>query len=254
MGVSIVITSGKGGTGKTTVAASLASCLSALGKTVICVDADIGARNLDIALGLSGGISGSLDLSDALRMPDEPGAALTAHPDLPGLSLISAPLTRRVSELDTRAFAPLIRALSARADFVLVDCCAGLEDGFFMSVNACERAVIVSTADASSLRVAARCAQLTGKEKRPRLIVNRVNPKLIVGRNAPEIDDIMDATGLPLLGLVPEDEMVSAAANRGVPLTLAGGTGAAAAILRIARRLLGEDVPIGRMKRWQVNG
>lgn len=254
MGVSIVITSGKGGTGKTTVTAGLASCLAALDRTVICVDADVGARNLDIALGMSETLDTALDLSDALRNPGAPDAAIAVHPQLPGLRLISAPLTRRFSELDTEAFRPLIRTLCEQADYVLVDCCAGLEAGFHMATGACERAVVVSTAELSSLRVAARAASLLETPACAALIVNRVNPKLIRAKYAPNIDDMMDVTGLPLLGLIPEDEMIPAAAHKAIAPVLAGGTGAASALLRIARRVIGESVPLGRMRRWQVTG
>lgn len=254
MGISVVITSGKGGTGKTTVTAGLASCLAALDRTVICVDADVGARNLDIALGMSQSMDTALDLSDALRGLENADAAMAVHPHLPGLRLISAPLTSRFSELDTAAFRPLIRALCEEADFVLVDCCAGLETGFQMATGACERAIVVSTAELSSLRVAARAAALLDPTMRALLTVNRVNPKLIRAKYAPDIDDMMDTTGLPLLGLIPEDEMIPAAAHKGIAPVLAGGTGAAAALLRIARRLTGESIPLRRMRRWQVTG
>lgn len=260
MGVSIVITSGKGGTGKTTVTAGLGACLAALGKTVICVDADVGARNLDLALGMSQALTSARDLLDALRGPDIVETVLTEHPAIRGLSLIPAPLTRGFEELDTERFAPLIAALCERADYVLVDCCAGLEQGFRMATGACERAIVVSTAEKPSLRVASRAAAMLIPDrpmeagaKMPMLVVNRVNPLMIKGRYALNIDDIMDAAGLPLLGLIPEDEMIPAAAHLGLALTLTGGTGAAAAFLRIARRVTGEQIPLKRLKRWQIS-
>jgi septum site-determining protein MinD len=252
MGASIVITSGKGGTGKTTVTAGLGACLAALGKKVICVDADAGARNLDIALGMSHALTSARDLADALREPDAPGPAMTEHPSVPGLQLIPAPLTRALDELEADNFGLLIETLECRADFVLVDCCAGLERGFRATTAACRRAIVVSTAEKPSLRVAARAAGLLPPERRAFLIVNRVNPRMIKSRYAPNVDDMMDEVGLPLLGLVPEDEMVPAAAHLGLAPTLTGGTGAAAAFLRIARRLTGENIPLGRLKRWQI--
>lgn len=252
MGVSIVITSGKGGTGKTTVTAGLGACLAALGKKVICVDADAGARNLDLALGMSQALTSAQDLSDVLREPEKPEMAMTEHPSVPELYLVPAPLTRGLDEMDLDNFSALIKALSARADYVLIDCCAGLEKGFRMATGAADRAIVVSTAEKSSLRVASRAASLLTPEKQTSLVVNRVNPRMIKGRYAPNVDDIMDEAGLPLLGLIPEDEMVPAAAHLGLAPTLTGGTGAAAAFLRVARRLAGERIPLGRLKRWQI--
>ena len=252
MGASIVITSGKGGTGKTTVTAGLGACLAALGKKVVCVDADAGARNLDLALGMSHALTSARDLADALREPDAPDAAMTEHPSVPGLFLIPAPLTRGLDELDDDHFTHLIETLESRADFVLVDCCAGLGSGFRSATEACRRAIVVSTAEKPSLRVAARAASLLQPGRRAALIVNRVNPRMIKSRYAPNVDDMMDEVGLPLLGLIPEDEMVPAALHLGLAPTLTGGTGAAAAFLRVARRLTGESIPLRRLKRWQI--
>ncbi|MCL2030850.1 MAG: AAA family ATPase, partial [Oscillospiraceae bacterium] len=156
MGASVVITSGKGGTGKTAVTAGVGACLAALGRKVVCVDADAGARGLDLALGMSHALTSARDLSDALREPDAPDASMTEHPAVPGLYLIPAPLTLGMDELEDHHFGRLIETLEGRADFVLVDCCAGLGRGFRAATEACRRAVVVSTAEKPSLRVAAR--------------------------------------------------------------------------------------------------
>ena len=254
MGQSIAFVSGKGGTGKTTITAGIATCLAALGHSVICVDADVGARNLDISLGMRTQMLRTTDFADILRGTIAPEAALIGHPTIPGLELITAPLTGTISEIHTERFRYLIRALTHRADFVLVDAAAGLDAGFRMVADACRHAVVVATTDTSSLRVASRAASLLGPDKPAMLVINRVIPKLVQGGHAANIDDAMDETGLPLLGLVPEDEMVPSTAFVDIPLVLSGGNGASGAMLRIARRLTGENIPLKRLKQWKVDG
>ena len=252
MGRSIVVTSGKGGTGKTTLTAGVASCLAALGHRVVCVDADVGARNLDIALAMSDDMTRSRDFSDVLAGHVVVESALVPHPRIARLSLLPGPMNRRAAEIDAYGFKHLINRLTEACDFVLVDCCAGLEEGFVLATDACREAIVVATPDASSLRVAARATELIGPDKDCQLVVNRVKPKLIAADYAYNIDDIMDETGLPLLGLVPEDELIPVALHTKVPLVVTGAKGAAGAMLRITRRLLGEQVPLIRMKQWKV--
>jgi septum site-determining protein MinD len=245
-----VITSGKGGAGKTTVTAGLSSCLAAMGQRIICVDADIGARNLDIALGMADAVS-PLDLADALLGRAEPLACLSAHPSIPNLLLLPAPLTESADNLPTERLKPLVEYFASGVDFVLVDCPAGLDKGFENCVGSCAEALLVTTAEPAARRIAAVAGQRLGEGK---LRVNRVKPGHIARDCAPNIDELIDAAGLPLIGLIPEDEMVSAAAHRGHALVFCSKDGAAMAMLRIARRLLGEYIPLGKLKQWRVKG
>jgi septum site-determining protein MinD len=249
-GRTICVTSGKGGVGKTTVAAGLSSCLAAMGHKVICVDADVGARNLDIALGLVG-FEQSLDLADALHCRAAPLECLTVHPRVPNLRLLPAPVTETYRALPTERFAPLISHLALMADFVVVDSPAGLQEGFGLCVSACKEAILVAAPDAECLRVASLAA---GSITEGRLVVNRVKPRAIARDCAPDIDRFIDSTGLQLLGLIPEDEMVPAAAHRGHALVFASHNGAILAMLHIARRMLGEKLPQRRLRVWRVSG
>lgn len=245
MATSIVITSGKGGTGKTSLTGGVASCLAALGHRVLCIDMDIGLRNLDLSLGLSD--RALMDFTDVLqgRCPLE--RAAVEHPDIRGLFLLTAPLTLP-DGLTEEAMRGLLRQARERFDYILLDAPAGLGPGFQLAVCGCDRAVVVSTSDASALRDAQRTvSEMRGRTERIHLVVNRVQPKLLRRLHA-TIDDAMDAAGLPLLGVVPEDSRVMLAANRGKPLILCANKGAAVAYLNIARRIQGQKVPLMRIR------
>lgn len=142
----------------------------------------------------------------------------------------------------------LLRQARERFDYILLDAPAGLGPGFQLAVCGCDRAVVVSTSDASALRDAQRTvSEMGGRTERIHLVVNRVQPKLLRRLHA-TIDDAMDAAGLPLLGVVPEDSRVMLAANRGKPLILCANKGAAVAYLNIARRIQGQKVPLMRIR------
>ena len=244
MGTVIVVTSGKGGTGKTSLTAGVASCLAALGRRVLCIDMDVGLRNLDIALGMTD--CALTDFTDVLsgRCPLERAAA--PHPELVGLWLLTAPV-RPDGAPDAAAMADLVSRARERYDYILMDSPAGVGGGFRLAAGSADRAIVVSTSDASSLRDAQRAVAELPLEQ-IQLVVNRVQPRLLRRLRA-TIDDAMDAAGLPLLGVVPEDERVMLAANRGVPLILdCRGKGAALAYLNIAKRLEGLRVPVMRLR------
>lgn len=251
MGQSILVTSGKGGTGKTSLVAGVSACIGALGKTVICVDADVGLRNLDIALGMSE--RAVLDFMDAIREPDRLDEILLSHPQIPNLLLLPAPTGLSPAEVPREAFQDLISRLAERADFVFVDSAAGLDAGFELAAGACDSAIVVACPDPLAIRDAARTAQSLTAHSPIWLVVNRVVPKLIRMRCATNVDDAMDGTGLPLLGLVPEDEVVTAAATKGIPVVLASSSGAPVSYLNIAKRLLGRKVPLERIKTWKIS-
>ena len=244
MGIAIMVTSGKGGTGKTSLTAGVASCLAALGHRVLCIDLDIGLRNLDIALGLSD--LAVMDFSDVMNRRCPLLAAVTAHPDIRGLYLLTAPLN--LDNSDPKAFRDMINDAKEYYDFIFLDCPAGLGTGFQLSMAAADRAVLVSATDPAALRDAQRTvSELVGNVSEVHLVMNRVQPKLM-DQLRTSIDSAMDTAGLPLLGVVPEDSNVTVAATAGEPLILMTYKGAAPAYLNIARRLLGQRTPLLRIR------
>mgnify|MGYP002619682246 CR=1 FL=1 len=245
MGIVIAVTSGKGGTGKTSVTGGVASCLARLGKRVLCIDMDIGLRNLDISLGLSD--RALMDFSDVAEGRCPLARAAVTHPDLPNLSLLTAPMSLSPDVTATRIRA-LLRTARDRYDYIMIDSPAGLGPGFQLAVCGADRALVVATNDASSLRDAQRTVSvLRNRIPRIHLVVNRVQPRLL-RRLHTTIDDAMDAAGLPLIGVIPEDRRVILAANLGRPLILEGRQGAANACLNIAKRLEGYRVPVMRIR------
>lgn len=245
MGTAIVITSGKGGTGKTSLTGGIAAALSKLGKSVLCIDMDIGLRNLDISLGLND--RALMDFTDVAEGRCPLSRAAVQHPNLPGLFLLTAPMTLSptLKKEDVRA---LLNTARTYYDYILIDSPAGLGTGFQLATCGADRALVVATNDASSLRDAQRTVSELDHIRQVHLIMNRIQPKLL-RRLRTTIDDAMDAAGLPLLGVVPEDPQVILSANLGQPLILSTGRqGAATACTNIARRLDGQRVPIMRIQ------
>lgn len=244
MSRAIAVTSGKGGTGKTSLTGGVASCLAALGNSVLCIDMDIGLRNLDLALGMTDRVL--MDFTDVIGGRCTLQRAAARHPVIENLSLLTAPLSLSpgVTEEGMR---DLLREAKAQYDYVLMDSPAGLGLGFRLAMCGADRAIVVSTTDASALRDAQRVvAELSRSLNHLHLVMNKVRPKLLKQLHT-TIDDAMDAAGLPLLGVVPDDEQVILAANLGKPLILTSRRGAAVAYLNIARRLTGERVPLMRL-------
>ena len=241
MSTAVVVTSGKGGTGKTSLTGGVSSCLAALGRRVLCIDMDIGLRNLDISLGLTD--RALMDFTDVLEGRCSLKRAAVPHPVIKNLYLLTAPLTLSpgISEERMKAF---LRTAREQYDYILMDSPAGMGEGFRLAVCGADRGIVVSTTDTSALRDAQRVVSLLSRQLPSiHLVVNRVQPKLL-RRLHTTIDDAMDAAGLPLLGVVPEDEQVMLSANQGKPIILASRKGAAVAYLNIARRLMGERVPL----------
>ena len=244
MGTAITVTSGKGGTGKTTVTGGVASCLARLGKTVLCIDMDIGLRNLDISLGLSD--RALMDFADVALGNCPLARAAVSHPDLPNLSLLTAPM-RLPPHVTAGSIRALLRTARDRYDYIFIDCPAGLGPGFQLATCGADRALVVATNDASSLRDAQRAVEELYRLRQVHLVMNRIQPKLLRELRT-TIDDAMDAAGLPLIGVIPEDRRVILAANMGRPLILEGRRGAANACLNIAKRIEGYRVPIMRIR------
>ena len=242
MGEVLVITSGKGGTGKTTLCAGIATCMAAMGQKVLAVDCDIGLNNLDIALGMTD--CATISFLDVM-MENHYLSDAPSHPVIPGLQLLTAPTKTRAGLVDDVIFGRLIEEASEIYDWVLLDAPAGIGYGFDLATAFANRAILVATADAGSLRDAQQTAAILTERgmKTIQLVVNRVTRRLLRTVRS-NIDDIMDQVGLPLLGLVPEDQVVPAAASDGEALVLQSRKGAAMACLRISRRLLNMDAPL----------
>lgn len=240
MGTSVMVTSGKGGTGKTALTAGVASCLAALGRRVLCIDVDVGLRNLDIALGMSD--RAVMDFSDVMEHRCPLLTAAAEHPKIRGLFLLTAPLS--LINLDLKGFRDVIDEARDYYDFIFLDSPAGLGDGFQLAMYAADRAIVVSATEPAALRDAQRAVtKLMGQIEDIHLVVNRVEPRMI-GKLRTTIDVAMDTAGLPLLGMVPEDPQVTLAAAQSVPLVLKTYKGAAPAYLNIAKRLLGQRVSL----------
>lgn len=244
MGTVITITSGKGGTGKTSITGGVAACLAQMGRSVLCIDMDIGLRNLDISLGLND--RALMDFSDVALGRCPLARAVVPHPALKELSLLTAPMTMPASLTPDKVRA-LLDTARTMYDYILIDSPAGLGAGFRLAVCGADRVLVVSTNDASSLRDAQRTVAELDRVRQVHLVMNRIQTKLLRRLRA-TIDDAMDAAGLPLIGVVPEDPYVILCANLGQPLTTRGRRGAALACWNIARRLEGDRVPIMRIR------
>ncbi len=243
MGECIAVLSGKGGTGKTSLCAGLATALAQEGRKVLCIDCDVGLRNLDISLGMTQ--LEALSFLDVCR-GDYPLARAAVHPDFPSLSFLTAPVNCRAEDISREAFAGLVHQGKRAYDYVLLDAPAGTEGGFRLAAENADRCILVTGSDPASVRDAGRTGQILELMgiTHVRLIVNRVKEKMVSAMKL-TIDDVMDRSGLPLLGLVPEDMNVTFAAAFGKPLLLHSKKGpASAAIRRIAKRLQGMHVPI----------
>lgn len=243
MGTAVMITSGKGGTGKTSLTAGVASCLAALGRRVLCVDLDIGLRNLDLTLGMSD--RALMDFTDVMDYRCPLLTAAVEQPEIRNLFLLTAP--HPSPGLDQKRFQAVIEEASDYFDFVFMDSPAGLGEGFQLAMAAADRVIVVSAVDPAALRDAQRTVAELHALTQLHLVMNRVQPRLI-SKLRTSIDSAMDTAGLPLLGVVPEDPKVTMATAAGVPLILTTYKGAAPAYLNIAKRLLGQRVPLLRIR------
>lgn len=242
MGELIAVLSGKGGTGKTSLCAGIATALAQAGETVLCIDCDIGLRNLDISLGLSE--AGALSFLEVSRGEYELSQA-TRHPQFPSLAFLTAPINCRAEDVDLKAFGKLLSQAKAQFSYVFLDAPAGLDAGFRLCASFADRCILVTCSEPAAVRDAARTGQqLEHMGKRDvRLAVNRVNKKLF-DTMAVTVDDVMDQAGLPLLGVVPEDPNVVLAAAFETPLLCYTKKGAAAACRRMAKRIKGLPEPV----------
>jgi len=239
MGEVLAFVSGKGGTGKTSMCAAIASCLAAMDKKVLCIDLDVGLRNLDIALGLAN--EGLLPF-DRVCAGDYSLDDLHPHNKLPNLFVLTAPVNTQPEDVDKGAFCAFVNTAREAFDFILLDAPAGVGELFHLSAKCADSAIVVTGADKATIRDGTRAAQLLDGVP-AKILVNRLSPKLLK-KTRSTVDDMMDEISLPLLGLVPEDEAVTLSAALGSPLVLKSRKGAALACLRIARRLCGKKEPL----------
>ncbi|MBQ2927316.1 MAG: P-loop NTPase [Oscillospiraceae bacterium] len=243
MGELFAVLSGKGGTGKTSVCAGIATALAEEGKRVLCIDCDIGLRNLDISLGLAD--SSALSFLDVAQghYPLEKAAV---HPQYPTLSFLTAPMNRSAEQIESGSFVAMLRQARREFDYIFLDAPAGVDAGFRLVSAAADRFLLVTGSGPAAIRDAARVGdllELMGK-KDVRLVVNRVDRDLLTTVQI-TIDDVMDSAGLPLMGIVLEDPSVTLAAAFGKPLLkYAKRCAAAKAYRKIAKRIQGFHEPI----------
>ena len=243
MGELIAVLSGKGGTGKTSVCAGIATALASSGLNILCIDCDVGLRNLDISLAMSdSGALSFLDISEG----DYPLSQAAPHPVFPSLHFLTAPLNRSPESIDLESFGHMLTGARARYDYIFLDAPAGIDAGFRLATTFADRCILVTGPSPAAIRDASRVGEmleLMGKEN-IRLIVNRINRRLFADMSL-TVDDVMDDTGFPLLGIIPEDPNVTLAAAFSQPLLLhRPRCGAAQACRRIADRIQGLPVPI----------
>ena len=243
MGEVFACLSGKGGTGKTSVCAGIAAALAAEGKQVLCIDCDVGLRNLDISLGMSD--SGSLSFLDVCG-GGYPLSAAAQHPEFGSLRFLTAPMNCPVESIDPGPFGAMLKQARKEFDYIFLDAPAGVDAGFRLVTACADRFLVVTGAGPAAVRDAQRVGDLldiAGK-KEVRLIVNRVSRSMLSTVRM-TIDDVMDHTGLPLIGVVLEDPNITLAAAFGKSIhKYAGRTDAARAFARIADRIQGYPRPI----------
>ncbi len=246
----ITVTSGKGGVGKTTVTANLATALAMRGRKVVAVDADIGLRNLDIVLGLENRIV--YDLVDVVEGRCRLRQAMIKDKRHPELYLIPAAQTRDKSAVSPSDMVLVCNELRQEMDYIIIDSPAGIERGFRNAIAPTDQVLIVTNPEVSAVRDADRIIGLVeAEEKGPaRLIVNRVKPAMVSRGDMLSIEDIIDILAIQLVGVIPEDEHILIGSNQGTPVAMNGSNGASAsqAFRNIAGRLEGEEVPFMELK------
>ncbi len=239
----IVITSGKGGVGKTTSTANIGTGLAKLGKSVVMIDTDIGLRNLDVVMGLENRIV--YNLVDVVEGNCRMKQALIKDKRYSNLCLLPSAQTRDKTAVNPEQMKKLIEELRPEFDYILLDCPAGIEQGFKNAIAAADRALIVTTPEVSAIRDADRIIGLLEANDihRINLIVNRLRMDMVKRGDMMSIEDVIDILAIDLIGAVPDDEHIVIATNQGEPL--AGDSSlAGTAYMNICKRILGEEVPL----------
>ena len=243
----IVITSGKGGVGKTTTTANLGAALALRGKRVVLVDADIGLRNLDLVLGLEKRIV--FDLVEVVEGRCQLRQALIKDKRFgENLSILPAAQTRDKTAVTENQFAKVIDDLAEICDYAIIDCPAGIEHGFRNAVAGAREAIVVTTPEVSAIRDADRVIGKLNEKGLPiRLVINRIRPDMVRTGDMLSVEDVCEILSAELLGVVPDDEDVIDTTNRGEPIVLTPEARLATIYDKIARRLEGEIVPFTKL-------
>ncbi|MFT7518629.1 MAG: septum site-determining protein MinD [Kiritimatiellia bacterium] len=256
----IVITSGKGGVGKTTTSANLGVALALAGHTVVVVDADIGLRNLDVVLGLENRIV--YDIVNVVEGTCRLKQALIRDKRVKGLYLLPAAQTRDKNSVTPDDMIKLVGSLKETHDYVIIDCPAGIEQGFRNSIAGADRAIVVTTPEVSAIRDADRIIGLVEAHElpEPELILNRYRPGMVSRGDMLAREDILEILAIDLIGIVPEHEDIIISSNRGMPIAFDDDSPVGQAYRRIAARVTGAEIEIpsfkekgsfwGNFKRW----
>lgn len=249
MGEAIVITSGKGGVGKTTTSANLGTALALQGKKVLLIDTDIGLRNLDVILGLENRII--YDLVDVVEGRCKVHQAIVKDKRFEDrLFLLPAAQTTDKSAVNPEQMKKLVLEMKQEFDFVLIDCPAGIEQGYKNAIAGADRAIVVTTPEISAVRDADRIIGLLEAEEGiepPKLIINRIRSRMMESGDTLDVNEITTHLSIDLLGIIMDDESVIASSNRGEPVVMDPSIPAAIGYRNIARRILGESVPLMTM-------
>ena len=238
----VTVASGKGGVGKTTAVANIAVALASLGNKVTCIDGDIGLRNLDVILGLENRIV--YDLVDIVEGRCRLRQAMIRDKRLPELFLIPAAQTRDKMAVSPSDMVRLCDELRQEVDWIIIDSPAGIERGFKNAIAPADRVLVITNPEVAAVRDADRViGLLEAEEKGPAgLVINRLDPTLIRRGDMLSVEDVLDLLAVELVGVIPEDEAIIVASNRGQPVALEGKTRAGQAFRNLARRLMGEKV------------
>ncbi|MBC8060167.1 MAG: septum site-determining protein MinD [Clostridiaceae bacterium] len=243
MGEAIVITSGKGGVGKTTTSANIGTALAAMGRKVVVVDGDTGLRNLDVLMGLENRIV--FTLVDVIEERCRLKQALIKDKRFGNLYLLPTAQTRDKNDVSTQQMLTIVNQLKIDFDYVILDCPAGIEQGFENAIVGADRAIIVVNPEVTSVRDADRVIgklDAKGMEQHD-LIVNRINFEMVKRGDMLDINDILDSLAIKLIGVVPDDRNITISTNKGEPIVLEENSISGQAFKNIARRITGEEVP-----------
>ena len=245
MGEAIVITSGKGGVGKTTTTANIGTALALLEKKVCLIDTDIGLRNLDVIMGLENRII--YDIVDVIEGRCKLNQALIRDKRFDSLTLLPAGQTSDKSAVTEDGMKKIVADLKQEYEYIIIDCPAGIEQGFQNAIAGADRAIVVTNPEKSSVRDADRIIGLLEQKdmkEAPRLIINRIRNHMMKSGDMMEVDDIVQLLSIDLIGIVIDDEEVIKASNNGEPVVLSPNSKASIAYRNTARRILGENVPL----------
>ena len=247
----IVVTSGKGGVGKTTTSANIGTGLAMAGKKVALIDADIGLRNLDVVMGLENRIV--YDLVDVVEGHCRAKQALIKDKRYAGLFLLPAAQTRDKSSVSPEQMQKLCDQLREEFDYVIIDCPAGIEQGFKNAIAGADRAIVVTTPEVSAVRDADRIIGLLEASdlRNPMLILNRIRMNMVKRGDMMALEDVMEILAIDVIGVIPDDETIVISTNRGEPAVADLQSIAGQAFRNITQRILGEDIPLMNLENEQ---